>query len=139
MPGGARAAGRRLTLIVRLHITVTSNQLLSFVLVPMVLGAAIIVAVTRSNQIANRQLLSEGLIGKAVILRYSRLGRDRFVEYQFVPDGCTDAITCKRLLLGTYWSRWFLLPVGAQVPVRYMRQYPSISILEPYAKFQSAT
>jgi len=117
---------------------VSPNSLL-FLIVPFALIAAIVFGVRRSNLVANRQILSEGLAGDAIILRYSRLGRDRFVEYQFVPDGSSEPIYCKRVLLGTYWSRWFLLPVGAHVPVRYMKRYPAISILEPYAKFQSAT
>jgi hypothetical protein len=103
------------------------------------IGLLMILPIWFFARIARRQgsdfLLKEGLLVEAEVLecRQDEPGhrfRFTYITYRFLPTGRKEPITVtKRLetLVG--------LPLGTKVAVRYMRGYPSISLLVPYAKF----
>jgi hypothetical protein len=89
----------------------------------------------RAQQKENKHLLATGAESEAVITGYqtraTRYAVYHYVQYQFTAASGNQIDCTKRI--GQYEQEF---PAGTQVKVRYMPQYPSISILLPYAKTQ---
>ena len=83
----------------------------------------------RSQKVAKTKLLHEGARAAAEIVGYEDTDDGLFVRYRFTPHGKSQTIECT-MQMGFLDER---LPEGTKIPVRYMRSYPSISMLEPYS------
>lgn len=80
-----------------------------------------------------QDLLETGLKSEAEILGYETSIRrnKQIVKYSFLSEN-GKKIICKK----TIASNEQRYPIGSKTTVCYMSQYPSISILQPYAKTQ---
>lgn len=87
----------------------------------------------RANQDVGNNLMKQGVQADAEILGYRMTCDGPMVSYRFTPRGAPAAITCERFL-GVKVDQ----PApGSRVKVRYMAKYPSISLLEPFARHQA--
>jgi len=86
----------------------------------------------RSSRREAHKLVEDGSLGEAEILGYTAGKGGLWVEYEFTPLGSRDPVRCKKCLT-TAWKRF---PIGSKVAVRYKAQFPSISVLVPYADSQ---
>jgi hypothetical protein len=96
-------------------------------------------AALSTHRAANKQVMTEGLLGTANVLGYDRIGRTNYVDYSFTPKGRDSSIVCRRQFIRVPVFSFEKFETGTQVPVRYLEKYPTISLLVPYAKYQCAT
>jgi hypothetical protein len=111
-----------------------------FIVIPVIVVVVNIAsAAVNTHRAANKQVMTEGILGEAEILGYKLNDRRRYVEYRFTPEGRDEPLFCRRDLFYLPLSGFKEFEPGTRVPVRYLAKFPTVSLLVPYVKYQSAT
>jgi hypothetical protein len=111
-----------------------------FIVIPViVIVVNVASAALNTHRAANKQVMTEGILGEAEILGYDLIGRKNYVDYRFKPEDRDEFVFCRRCLNYVPFAGFKEFDVGTLVPVRYLAKYPTISLLVPYARYQCAT
>jgi len=87
-----------------------------------------------SRRKGNAEILRKGVLGEAMIVECRVEGGPAHgyavthLAYRFLPEGCDEPVTVTRQVEGV-----LEIPLGSTVPVRYLRKWPKVSVLVPYA------
>jgi hypothetical protein len=97
---------------------------------------AVIPAMFAQNSLSKERsnLLEAGEQAEAEILGYEK-DEYLWVRYSFQPNGQNEIIHCRKII-GNLEEQF---PIGKKIVVRYKKQHPHISVLEPYAGTQLST
>jgi hypothetical protein len=79
-------------------------------------------------------LLQSGELATAEVLGYEK-DEYLWVRYCFQPMESNEPIKCRKII-GNLEVQF---PIGSKISVRYKKQHPQISVLEPYAATQLTT
>lgn len=107
-------------------------SIIGFGLLLLIFIPAILAQTSLANEKIN--LLQSGEQAEAVILGYEK-EEYLWVLYYFQPKESNKTIKCRKII-GNLEEQF---PIGSQISVRYKKQHPQISVLEPYAATQLPT